>query len=400
MCIFFCLMSNVYIMENIVFPNSEFDFSKLTLEHPTALSSGAYFTQMLYNNVPIYIQTSRSTTKQGVVKNGKKLYCDLVFDNTSEELIHWFEKLETKCQDLLFEKNKDWFEDSLDTNDIDNTFNSILKTYKSGKCHLLKTNIIVVGDNPALKVYNENTESAGTDSVKSETNIMTIIEICGIKFTPRSFQVIINLKQIMILENNVSMFETCIIKTPIQQKNTKQTGDSLEEIETMKFKESVEPEGPLDHPPLEPQPLEDVEGESEPLEYTPIEPQPLEDVERESDPLEYPPIEPQPLEEPETANIHLDIEDLVVINDLTETDLDIDVSDNKEPFKLKSPNNVYLDLYRDARNKAKVAKKTALLAYLEVKNIKKTYMINTLDDDDSDFDDEIDEVSESELDYL
>ncbi len=40
------------------------------------------------------------------------------------------------------------------------------------------------------------------------------------------------------------------------------------------------------------------------------------------------------------------------------------------------------------------------MAYLEVKNIKKTYMIDNSIDSDSDFDAEIDEVSESELENL
>ena len=71
-----------------------------------------------------------------------------------------------------------------------------------------------------------------------------------------------------------------------------------------------------------------------------------------------------------------------------------------ESIQLKKPNQVYFELYVDARKKAKEAKKNAILAYLEVKNIKKTYMIDNTIDSDSDFDAEIDEVSESELENL
>ena len=58
------------------------------------------------------------------------------------------------------------------------------------------------------------------------------------------------------------------------------------------------------------------------------------------------------------------------------------------------------ELYKEARNKAKLAKRNAILAYLEAKNIKKTYMIENMNDSDSDFDAEIEEASESELDNL
>ncbi len=70
---------------------------------------------------------------------------------------------------------------------------------------------------------------------------------------------------------------------------------------------------------------------------------------------------------------------------------------NLEIMQLKKPNQVYYELYKEARKKAKLAKKNAIIAYLEAKNIKKTYLIENLDDSDSEFDAEIDEVSESEL---
>jgi hypothetical protein len=67
---------------------------------------------------------------------------------------------------------------------------------------------------------------------------------------------------------------------------------------------------------------------------------------------------------------------------------------------LKKPNQVYYELYKEARQKAKIAKKMAIIAYLEAKNIKKSYMIENLNESDSDFDAEIDDVSESELEGL
>ena len=89
-------------------------------------------------------------------------------------------------------------------------------------------------------------------------------------------------------------------------------------------------------------------------------------------------------------------------NELSEFNIDIDLENNLESIQLKKPNQVYFELYKEARNKAKLAKRNAILAYLEAKNIKKTYMLENINnsDTDSDFDDEIDEVSESELEGL
>ncbi len=79
---------------------------------------------------------------------------------------------------------------------------------------------------------------------------------------------------------------------------------------------------------------------------------------------------------------------------------DLNLEKNDTSITLKKPNQVYFELYKEARNKAKQAKKSAILAYLEAKNIKKTYMIENINDSDSDFDAEIDEASESELEGL
>ena len=65
-------------MENIFELNKPFDFSKLSLAHPSAIQGGAYFTKIEHGLKPLYIQTTKSQTKQGISKSGKKHYCDLV----------------------------------------------------------------------------------------------------------------------------------------------------------------------------------------------------------------------------------------------------------------------------------------------------------------------------------
>ena len=58
-----------------------------------------------------------------------------------------------------------------------------------------------------------------------------------------------------------------------------------------------------------------------------------------------------------------------------------------ETITLKKPNQVYYEIYKVARKKAKEAKQHAIVAFLEAKNIKTTYMLEDLDEsDDSDMD--------------
>ena len=197
--LFFYIFNN---MENIIEPNETFDFTKLTLSHPVGIQGGAYFTKIEYNNKPLYIQTNKSQTRQGFVKTGKKYYCDLMFDKNSETLIHWFENLEEKCQKIIFEKRFTWFQNNLEESDIEIAFNSTIRVYKSGKYYLIRTNVKNNHNNlPAIKIYNETEIPFTMDDVKPETNVISILEIKGIKFTSRNFQIEIEVKQMMVLDN-------------------------------------------------------------------------------------------------------------------------------------------------------------------------------------------------------
>ena len=394
-------------MENIIDPNENFDFSKLTLAQPVGIQGGAYFTKILNNNKPLYIQTTKSLTRQGFVKSGKKYYCDLMFDNNSEVLINWFEKLEDKCQKLIYERADSWFQNALEMNDVESAFNSIIRIYKSGKYYLVRTNIKNSSLNePSIKIYNENEIPLGINDIKTDTNIISILEIQGIKFTSRNFQIEIELKQAMVL-NNDPVFESCLIKT---SKSTKKVEPTILipiinhlEIDNTILENTVQKNNLKDKSLIEYDEdqldsldnLDDLETRDN--EYSLDEPT-----------LDEPTLDEPTLDEPtleESNNISIDFEDLNIeelneSKELLEVDLDVVLANNLESITLKKPNQVYFELYKEARNKAKLAKKSAIIAYLEAKNIKKTYMIENINDSDSDFDAEIEDISESELEGL
>jgi len=370
-------------MENIIEPNKTFDFTKLTLAHPSGIQGGAYFTKILYSDAPVYIQTVKCLTKQAFVKSGKKYYSDLMFDSNAESLIQWLENLDERCQNLLLEKNDAWFQNSLTLNDIESAFNSTMRVYKSGKFYLVRTNIKSdLAGNPNIKIYNENEITLGMNDIKPETNIMAILEIQGIKFTSRSFQIEIELKQVMVLDNE-PIFNNCLIKTK-RPKNTSCLAESLSNHSLEKNDEFTNDAEKVENGVLV------VTNEKK--------------LEDDYDVIDT--IVSDDFHKNNNISIDLDIEDLtnndIIVEDVKELReiTDVVLDNSLEAFPLKKPNEVYFDLYKEARNKAKLAKKNAIIAYLEAKNIKKTYMLENINDSDSDFDAEIDEVSESELEGL
>jgi len=397
------------IMENIIQPNEQFDFSKLTLAHPTGIQGGAYFTKIEYNNKPLYIQTNKGLTRNGFVKTGKKYYCDLMFDNNSGQLINWFENLEEKCQKLIYDKSETWFQDALEMTDVESAFNSVIRVYRSGKFYLVRVNVknLPISHEPVINIYDENESQLTLKDVTSDTNIISILEIQGIKFTSRNFQIEIEIKQVMVL-NSEPIFENCLIK---KDKNNDDKNNTLLQNNETNLVEHLEEQNKKD---LINNSNDIMSAELQDLTQTEIKIET--EIETQSEDIFN-----EPLNNLEKVDINannyiehlsgndasldieieeLKLEDLEEPKDLKEVELEFGLENNLETFKLKKRNQVYEDLYKDARKKAKNAKKMAILAYLEAKNIKKSYMIENLNDSDSDFDAEIDEVSESELEGL
>ena len=77
---------------NIQIPDNNYDFNKLSLANPVVLQQQNYFSKLLHNNNEIYIQMPRCSSKQGFVNSSKRYYCDLMFSNTNNVIIEWFEK--------------------------------------------------------------------------------------------------------------------------------------------------------------------------------------------------------------------------------------------------------------------------------------------------------------------
>jgi hypothetical protein len=382
-------------MENIIDPNEYFDFTKLSLTQPVVIQGGAFFTKILYNNKPLYLQSSKSQLRQGFVKTGKKYYCDLMYDNNSNPIIHWFEKLEENCIRLIHEKSDTWFENALEKSDVETAFNSIIRIFKSGKYYLVRTNVksLPSSNEPAVKIYNENEISIPYLEIKNENYLLSILEIQGIKFTTRNFQIDIELKQIMVLDNE-QIFDNCLIKSTKKTNYLQTNNVSLEEKKNDSF---------LTYPLLELNKEQEhsLEEQEEQIDTTMNSKEQMDTIMNSKEQMDT-------IMNSKEMNNSLDliIEELEEEDkdDLKEINFDLPLENQNitsESITLKKPNQVYFELYKSARTKAKEAKRNLILAYLEAKNIKKTYMLDNLSENsDSDLDAEIDDISESELEGL
>jgi hypothetical protein len=400
-------------MDDIIEPTMDYDFSKIYLGPPSTLAGGAYFTKILNNNKALYLQTPKSLTKQGFVKSGKKLFADLMFDNNDTIFINWIENLETKCQELIHNKGAAWFQTSLEKDDIETAFTSPFKIYKSGKYYLLRVNV-----KPNIKIYNEADESIKIEDINVEKNIISILEIQGIKFTSRNFQIEIELKQAMVVSPDPFLDE-CFIKKPVKKQNTSipmstpmpmlmpipmtinlddnnddndnddndndddDDNDNNTSNKNNNIKENILNVNDLDDF------IKDTANELSNAIAINTDKKDLE-INANTKMNDNNTSVEETNKTNSNENVFLEIEDLNFektkddSNILTEVDLSSSLVNSLESFTLKKPNQVYYEIYKKARDKAKECKKIAMEAYLEAKNIKNTYMLDNIDDDDDD----------------
>jgi hypothetical protein len=370
-------------MSEIYDTNEPFDFKKLVLTKPIPVTGGNYFIKCLVNGGPLYIQPPKCKTRQGILKAGKRFYTDLMFTNEDEPFIHWMENLESHCQKFIFDNRDKWFDGEMEIHDIENYFTSPLKIFKSGKFYIARTNISTVLGKIGLKIYDEDEKEVTIETINDKTNVMTILEVQGIKCSTRSFQIELEMKQMMVL-NPADLFEKCIFKANKKSDTVKVENDTTSDA-------FVSVNVPIDVPTivgeedLENTFIEDNIDESDTiaLESTAVEDD-LEKTEEQCGIEEEEDIKILPMEE---------------TDGMQEIDFNLEELAETDQIHIKKRNDVYYEMYREARRKAKIARDLALSSYLEVKRIKNTYMLDDIrdsDDSDLEFEEEEDENGEND----
>ena len=378
-------------MENIYEPDQTFQFEQLQFISPTAIPGGNYFIRCLTGKQKqLYIQPPKCYCKSGVIKTGKRMYIDLVFKHDDEQFIEWVENLENLCQTKIFDNREKWFESGLEMHDIENSFTSAMKIYKSGKLYIIRANIPVRLGKCGLKIYDEQENEVDSATVNDKMQLMTILEIQGIKCSSRSFQLELEVKQMMTLDST-DLFESCLF-SKAKPLNVDTPNVIVETVESdtdvdPNSNSNLDPNAEESDNMMKEMVVNDlVISDSDPLVKETLESDTLVTLETET--FESEPLET--LEDIPSKEIKIDTSENSN-NGLCEIDFSLDESSG-EVMQLKNRNDVYFEMFQNAKRKAKIARDIALSSYLEAKQIKNTYLLNDDIEDEED-----DEKNESEL---
>ena len=390
-------------MDNIVEPTSDYEFSQLMCISPSSLGGGNYFIRLLQKSgqKPLYIQPPKCSTKQGILKSGKKMYTDLLFKHEDEPFHEFLESLETFCKNQLFHYREKWFDSSLTEDVIEESFLPVSKMYKSGKFHCIRAQIPTRLGKSSLKIFDEAEQEVSLESINNTSSILTIVEVQGIRCSARSFQLDLEIKQMMSLKP-VDLFETCLFskKSPKPKQSMAVSStviptpepEPLEEpaviVPTNNNEVVVEDASSVDEVNVDQKQKQDTDVDADVLDLdnpdtsSTIISNEMEEVKE---------VEEMEEEEPPKQNTLAILEENV-----DEVDLTVPDDDNQEVFTLKRRNDVYFNMYKEAKRKAKIARDLAISSYLEAKRIRHNYLANQDLSDEDTSDEENDEEEDEE----
>tara|TARA_B100000424_G_C22944736_1_gene502796 strand:- start:5176 stop:6441 length:1266 start_codon:yes stop_codon:yes gene_type:complete len=413
-------------MEHIITNTENFDFTKLSLSSPSGIQGGSYFTKLLNDNNPIYLQCPSCKTKQGIVNSGRKVYSDIILTKDDNIFIDWLEKLEEHCHGLILDKSEQWFENPLDLNDIESSFISPIKSYKSGSLYILKCSLDISKQNnkPSCVVYDENENSKSIEDVASDVSIIPLIHINGIKFSSKNFQLDIIMRQVMLLNTIENTPEKLIKKT--NENTLEKTSNTLDKLEInqensilveqpiINESSTEEPsteEPPVEEPSTEEPPVEEPSTQEPPVEEPSTEEPAVEEPSTEEPAVEEPSSEEPAVEEPSTENTTQENHSMdsnaekdepsesesevesEVLSDLEEFNID---ASGTERIHLKDKAHIYYQIYHVARDKLKNNQKQELLNYFNHKEIDTKLLLDDLYETDEEFLDDSDNSSNQE----
>jgi len=417
-------------MENMLNPSNEYPFDEIKIKTPKALQGGTYCANLELHDTPVIIQTPKCKTKNGIHITAKQIYCDLLMDSNHKEFVDWLEKFQERIRNLILENSKNWFHENPTMDEIEYNWNNSIRIYK-GNNYLVRSFVHKTkGLNKAsLQIFDTDENKLELEDVDSNKSVICILEIIGLKFSSQSFHLEICLRQMMVI-NEKPIFNKCLIKFNKTYEPKNENGEKLlenkkkpiiknlekinkvhleefDDDEEDKVKESV-----LDNivdsstNPVEEEAEEETEEEAaeETEEVAAAEEEAQEETEGEKEDNEDNNVKEKKLENESLENKNTtpekNDEDSILgestplekFNDLEEIELNID---DTETIKLKNPNEVYLDIYKAARERAKKAKNEAIKAYLEAKKIKELYMLDVADSSDEEEEEEEELFSEN-----
>ena len=365
-----------------------FAFNNVKVENPSLINANNYFSKIYNNNSNknFYIKLPKCKTKHGIINSNNKCFCELEFNSNEKLVAEFFENLEEFCVEEICKNKALWFYDSgnITNDDIKEYITPIMRSYKGGKKFLIKANI----KQDKIIVYDENEKKINLTDYDVNNEIIPLININGIKFSKSTFIIDIVLVQFMVLYPCDSFENQILIKLNEQEIYLNKSNNQDEEVKEIKDITDTNDTNDTN----DTKDIIDTNDTNDTKDIKDNTEDKLENFISETNNLDY--LEPSKNITINDSNSNVENNSFkYLINSLETIECNNDGSielnnldsfaENTEPIELKTHETIYLEIYKKAKQKAKEIRKNAIEAFLEAKNIKNKYNLNTIMDDSS-----------------
>jgi hypothetical protein len=213
------------------------DINKLTIDKPEK-DGQIYYSNIKYNNKPLFLQTSKIQIRDYKINN-KTSSIEFEIKQTNLDLYDYFIKLDNKIIKETYSNSKDWFNQEIPLEVIDDYYKRLSKPLEKDKNPTIRFKVPIIDNKIASKIYNQNKEYIQLDSIKENLDAILILHIKGIKFMKQQYICDCYITQMRVEENKkikYEILEECLIDFDSDNKNYDSDEDIIDQeiIELLK----------------------------------------------------------------------------------------------------------------------------------------------------------------------
>ena len=186
-----------------IFNHNDFVLNEISFTHPERNVGNSYIAKTNYPNKQRYIiQLPLLKTLDGIITIDKKEYLTLEIDEQNIDVSHFFSNIDEYCIKYISDHSNEWFEEEYDISSIENTYKNTIK--KIGNSYVIRIRIP-----PSMKdvisVFDENKNKVGFDHIVQDSELITLIELEGLRFLRTQVIPIWNLLQCKVYQPDTSL---------------------------------------------------------------------------------------------------------------------------------------------------------------------------------------------------
>lgn len=205
---------------------------------PPIKNGRIYYSDIKYDNKPLYIQTSTLQINDYKIRD-KKGYISFNIKENNLDFYEFVVKLDNYLIKSTYNNSKNWFNQDIPNEVIDDFYKRISKPIEKGKTPNIKFNIPINNNKVLFKLYNQNKEIIDLNTIDDNYDSILILHIRGIKFLKQEYICDCYITQMRVNINNTTKYniiDKCLIDCNISNDKNVNDDDDIVDYEIIEEK--------------------------------------------------------------------------------------------------------------------------------------------------------------------